>query len=254
MIEVKNLTKEFRLIEGKKNKLKSLLFPKYKTIRAIDNISLELKKGEIFGLLGPNGAGKTTFIKLLSGLLEPTSGKIYIGGFSVEENKHKIGLMLENSMIYNRMTGYSNLEYFAKIYGVKNFDKRIRELAKFLEFEEYLDDFVEVYSEGTKTKLALARVLIHNPDVILLDEPTSGLDLHTSLNIRNKIKELKKENKTIVINTHNMEEADFLCDRIGILNKGKLIAVDTPKNLKKLIKKRKASLGDVFLKLTGKEL
>jgi ABC-2 type transport system ATP-binding protein len=253
MIKIKNLTKTYQVKKKPKSFLDKL-FPKQVPLLALNKINLEIKRGEIFGLLGPNGAGKTTLIQILCGLLQPSGGEVFIDGEVIEKNKKRIGLMLGSTMIYYRLTGYDNLEYFARIYNVKNYKKKIHELAKLLGLENWLYEYVEKYSEGMKTKLALARTLIHNPDIILLDEPTLGLDPCISIEIREKILQLKQQGKTIILTTHYMEEAEYLSDRIGILNHGKLVVVNTTRNLKKLIGKKKATLSDVFIKLTGEKL
>lgn len=254
MIQIEGVTKEFRLRDGSKGGLRSIFAKKERTIRAVDNLSLKLKEGEIFGLLGPNGAGKTTLTKMLCGLLEPSSGRILIDGGSVEENKYKIGLMLGNTMKYNRLTGRDNLEFFASLYNVGDSKERIDEVAGFLEISDFLDDYVEVYSTGMKTKLSLARILVHDPQILILDEPTLGLDPHISLIIRDKILEMKGMGKTILLTTHYMDEADHLCSRIGLLNKGRLVKVGTAGKLKDSVGKEGANLSDVFIKLTGDEL
>jgi len=232
IIEARNLVKLYRKRERRENAIGDFFFPRYEYFRAVDDVSLEINEGEIFGLLGPNGAGKTTLIKMLCGLLTPNEGTIAIKGRDIEESIGSIGIMFGFSMIYHRLTGYDNLRYFAELYGVENYKERIRELSEMLELGPWIHSFVEQYSSGMKSKLALARVLIHNPDILFLDEPTLGLDPKISLKIRSFIKDL---GKTILITTHYMEEANELCDRIGIINKGKIIRVDTPQNLKKLI-------------------
>ncbi|MBU4274302.1 ABC transporter ATP-binding protein [Patescibacteria group bacterium] len=245
MIQIKNLTKTYLI--KKRDRGFSFGRPK-RFFNALDDINLEIKEGEVFGLLGPNGAGKTTLIKIISGLLQPTSGWVKIDNKPVEEVRGKIGLMLGYTMIYYRITGYDNLEYFARLYNVKNFKSRIKELAEFLGLENWLDEYVEHYSTGMKSKLALARALIHNPDILLLDEPTLGLDPHIAIDVRKKIKQMKK---TIILTTHYMEEADQLSDRIGFLNQGKLIKVGTPQDLKQIMgREKEISLEDVFIKLT----
>lgn len=225
MIRIENLTKVYEF--------------KKKRIKAIDHLNLNIGKGEIFGLLGPNGAGKTTTVKLLSTLLYPTEGTAYIKGYDIKKDSRRIrtliGVIFSSQMIYHRLTGRANLEFFGDIYGVSNLQKRIEELAEFFEMREWLDFPVEGYSKGMKLKLALMRGLIHDPEILFLDEPTLGLDPSMALKLRAKIKELKAEGKTIFLTTHYMIEAENLCDRIAILNKGKLVAIDTPKGLQRKI-------------------
>jgi len=229
MIEVKNLTKVFQVKKKGHGIFGSLLYPKYKPFKAVDNVSFTVKKGEILGLLGPNGAGKTTIIKIISGLLQPTSGSAFIDGKLAENQQEKIGLVLGSTMIYNRITGYDNLEYYAKLYGIKNYDSRIKTLCKQLSIKNWLNEFVENYSNGMKMKLTLARALLHNPDVLLLDEPTLGLDIKISEEIRDKILALRK---TILLTTHYIEETKKLSSRIIILKNGKI--VNTIKNPKRI--------------------
>ena len=250
-ISVRGVVKEFKRKAKGQSRLRSALFPKEEVIRAVDGVSMEIRKGEIFGLLGPNGAGKTTMIKMLCGLLQPTSGTILLNGSPVEKNCRHIGLMLGGTMVYDRITGYDNLEYIARIYGVEGYPEKIREITEFLGLEDSIDDLVEVYSTGMKTKLALARILVYDPDIILLDEPTLGLDPNISMHLREKVLELKKRDKTIILATHYMDEADYLCDRIGLMSKGRLVRVNTPSNLKKQAGKADASLSDVFIELAG---
>jgi ABC-2 type transport system ATP-binding protein len=232
-IAVENLVKTYQAKESSKNFFKGIFAPQYTTVTAVDHVSLDIKQGEIFGLLGTNGAGKTTLIKCLTGLMTPNSGSIYLNNKSIEESKHHLGAMFSSNMIYNRITGYDNLKFFAKLYGVKDYEKRIAELAKTFDITKYLPRLVEGYSLGTKTRLAFARTLLHDPDILFLDEPTLGLDPYIGANIRKVIKEL---DKTILLTTHYMEDADELCDRIGILHQGKIIATGTPEQLKKMVK------------------
>ena len=219
MIEVKNLTKEFRVKKKGHGIFGNLFFPEYKIFKAVDNVSFNIEKGEILGLLGPNGAGKTTIIKMLCGLLQPTSGSALIEGKLAEKKQEKIGLVLGSTMIYHRMTGYDNLEYYANLYGIKSIGSRISKLCSQLGIKSWLDEYTEHYSSGMRAKLALARALIHNPDILILDEPTLGIDVGTSEDIRERIPKLKK---TVLLTTHYIEEAKMLSDRIIILKKGEI--------------------------------
>jgi len=247
MISVRNVTKIYHYY-GPRRSIVSFLFPKQESLVALNQVNLEIKKGEIYGLLGPNGAGKTTLIKILSSLLTPNSGEIYVNGNNVFEAKREIGLMLGDSMIYYVMTGRGNLEYMADLYNVPRPRERIKEIAGFLEIGDWLDRHVSEYSLGMRVKLCLARTLIHDPSVLLLDEPTLGLDPLFSLHMREKIKKL---GKTIILTTHYMEEAEFLSERVGILHQGHLVAEGTPAELKHRIEKAEnPSLTDVFIKLT----
>jgi len=247
MISVDNVSKTFDY-SVPKTSFVALIFPKMEKLTAVHRVSLKVQTGEIYGLLGPNGAGKTTLIKMICGLLKPTSGKISIGGKEVYSAQRDIGIMLGSSMIYTLMTGRDNLEYVASLFGIENPRERITELADLLQIGNWIDRYVSEYSLGMRTKLCLARALIHNPSILLLDEPTLGLDPAFALYIRNQI---KKIGKTIILTTHYMEEADFLSDRVGIVHHGRLIAEGTPSELKEKIQKRETpSLTDVFIELT----
>jgi len=211
---------------------------------AVDNINFDVKKGEIFGFLGPNGAGKTTTIKMISTLLRPTSGTIIVNGENVVENPIKaltnIGTVSAGERsTYWKLTGRENLEYFAAMHGITG--KKAREktdyLLKRLELDKRADETVEKYSTGMKQRVALAKALIAEPNILILDEPTSGLDPQSARNLREIILEIKEEGRTIFLTTHYMEEADQLSDRIGIIDHGKIIALDTPQNLKNNLNK-----------------
>ncbi len=226
-IELKDLTKRFNSKGG---------------FAAVDHISFSVADGEVFALLGPNGAGKTTLIKILTTLLKPTSGMAKVAGFDVSKDKEKvresIGIVFQEPALDWRLTGRENLDFHARMYGIKRRerDARVEEALKLVELEDKVDIVVDKYSSGMKRRLELARGFIHNPKVLFLDEPTSGLDTHTRRRIWDYIKELNaREGVTIILTTHQMEEADYLCERVGIMDRGKLIALDTPQNLKDLI-------------------
>ena len=225
-IEVRDLTKRYR----------------GNGFAAVDHVSFSVKNGEIFALLGPNGAGKTTTIKILTTLLKPTSGTAKIAGFDVSKDKDSvrksIGIVFQEPSLDWRLTGRENLDFHARIYriGRREREERIEEVLKLVELEDKADIVVDKYSGGMKRSLELARGFIHSPKVLFLDEPTLGLDTHTRRRIWDYIGELNdKEGVTIVLTTHHMEEADYLCERVGIMDQGKIIALDTPKNLKDLI-------------------
>lgn len=217
MIEVKGLTK------------------KYGELLAVDSISFNIEKGEIFGFLGPNGAGKTTTIKILTGELEPTDGDVKVAGFnpvSDRKNLHKIiGVVPEVQNLYERMTAKENLTFFAKLYDINH--KRVDELLEQFDLQEWANEKVKNFSLGMKQRLLLARGLLPKPDILFLDEPTKGLDPYTARYIRSIIREVNKKGATIFLTTHYMEEADELSDRVVIIDKGKIIACDNPENLKR---------------------
>jgi len=234
LIEARNLVKTFKIKESSGNILKDFVLPTQQSFRALDDVTISVKEGETLGLLGPNGAGKTTLTKCMCDLLSPDEGQVLIDDRPVEQAAQKIGVTFGYNLIYHRLTGYDNLKFFAKLYGVKDYKNRIKELAGFFELGNWVYNYVENYSLGMKAKLALARALIHDPEVLLLDEPTLGLDLRIASIIRKEIKGMKK---TIVLTTHYMHEAHEMCNRIAIINKGKIAAIDTPERLKKLVEK-----------------
>jgi len=232
-ISVRNLTKVYNK-KVPQFWLKSLIHPKYVSFKAVDSLSFEIEEGEIFGLLGPNGAGKTTTIQLMCGLLFPTKGSVLIDGLPLNSNFRKLSnrfnVLFADKMLYNRLTGKDNLVYYGNLYTVPDPQKRANELLELMELTQWKDSYVEHYSLGMRMKLALARALINDPEILYLDEPTLGLDVRNAEFVRNL---LKKLNRTLVLTTHYLNEAIALCDRIGILKKGKIEYLDSPSNLKK---------------------
>ncbi len=222
MIEVTNLVKSF------------------KTLNAVDNISFSVKKGEIFGLLGPNGAGKSTTLRILSTLARPTSGIAVIGGHDVVKNdtnvREMLGIVSEKMIIYDRLTAKENLWFFGCLFNIpkETLNKRIDELLELVNLTQFKDKQVGTFSTGMRQRMNVIRALLNEPQVLFLDEPTLGLDPQSSVEIRDFIKKLNKEKgTTIIITTHMMVDADILCDRIAIVDHGKIIALDTSANLKK---------------------
>ncbi|OIR14046.1 MAG: ABC transporter ATP-binding protein [Marine Group III euryarchaeote CG-Bathy1] len=208
-------------------------------IKAVDGVDFNIKEGEIFGLLGPNGAGKTTIISILSTLLSPTSGKASVAGFDVIQSpakvRNKIGIVFQDPSSDDILTGRENLYLHGLMYGVPSSDikSRITESLDLVGLQDRADDLVRTYSGGMRRRLEIARGLMHHPDVLFLDEPTLGLDPQARQKIWEHIESIVKDNKvTIIITTHYMEEADRLCDRLAIIDYGKIITMDTPKNLK----------------------
>lgn len=239
-IQTSELTKVFE----KKTKGEASKKEKKEKIYAADHIELLIKEGELFGLLGPNGAGKTTTIKLLCTLLVPDEGTAIVNGYDVVKESDKvrksIGIVMGGERaLYWRLTGRENLWFFSQLYNIpgKIAKERINQLLKLVELEDRADDEVERYSRGMKQRLHIIRGLVNDPPTLLLDEPTLGLDPASARVIRDFIKKelQKKQSKTILLTTHYMEEADQLCDRIAIIDQGKIIALDTPENLKKNI-------------------
>lgn len=210
---------------------------------AVDRVSFSIQPGEIFGLLGPNGAGKSTTIRMLATLLQPSAGRATLNGYNVATQpglvrQHLGAVLTGERSIYWKLTGRENLEYFAALYHLPPAIARRRaaELLERLGLAARADEPVEGYSSGMKQRIAIAKALLANPPVLLLDEPTIGLDPQSARNLRELILEIKREGRTVVLTTHYMEEADQLCDRVGIIDLGRIIALDTAANLKRMIK------------------
>jgi ABC-2 type transport system ATP-binding protein len=228
MIDLQNLTRKFG------------------NLTAVDNVTLHVEEGEVFGFLGPNGAGKTTTVRMLCCLIGKTSGEARIGNYTIDTEanclkiRQMVGFLPENVGLYDSLSAYQNLDFYGQLYEVPENKRRenIERLLTLLGIWERKEDAVGTFSKGTKQKIAIARALIHDPQVLFLDEPTANLDPEASKTVRDFILELKKEKRTIFLNTHNLDEAERLCDRIAIL-KTKLIAVDSPKNLERSLYNRK---------------
>ena len=218
------------------------LTKKYGKLTAVDNLNISIDEGEVFGLLGPNGAGKTTIIKMLATLLEPTSGTAKVHGFDVltqpEKVRESIGIIFQEPSSDELLTGYENIKLYAMMYGIPKAEisKRIEEALELVELSDRKDDLVKHYSGGMRRRLEIARSLIHKPKVLFLDEPTLGLDPRGREKMWNYIIRLLKELKmTVLLTTHYMEEADSLANRIGIIDRGKIVVLDSPKALKKAL-------------------
>ena len=207
---------------------------------AVDHVSFEVRPGEIFGYLGPNGAGKTTTIKMLTGLLRPTAGTATIDGHDVLHDLHqikrRIGVVPEVSNIYDELTAWDNLVFAAELYGMPRGErgKRAEELLEEFGLYERRRTKVEGFSRGMKRRLTIAMGLVHRPSILFLDEPTTALDARSAIFVRDLIRRLKDENITIFLTTHYIEEADQLCDRVAIINEGRIVANDAPEKLKRL--------------------
>ncbi|MCD6231826.1 ATP-binding cassette domain-containing protein [Candidatus Aerophobetes bacterium] len=212
---------------------------------AVDNVSFEVKKGEIFGFLGPNGAGKTTTIRMLTGVIlpDPDEGEVKILGIDIKEDpisvKKIMGVVPELCNVYVDLSSWDNMILTGKIYGVKRKEReeKAEELLKKFGLWERREEKTRKFSKGMKQRLILAMSLIHEPKILFLDEPTSGLDVQSARMIRKIIEELRLKGKTIFLTTHNIEEANLLCDRIAIINKGKIVAIDSPEKLKSTFKR-----------------
>lgn len=258
MIVCQNLTKQFG------------------ALTAVDNMELSVKEGELFGFLGPNGAGKTTTIKMIIGLLNPSSGTAFIGGHDIciEPLKAKsiIGYIPDNPFLYEKLTGREYLDFMADLYSVVSLDRRrkIEDLLALFELQDKGNELIQGYSRGMRQKIALAGALIHNPQVIFLDEPTVGLDPKGARTMRDILKELCRRGTTVFMSTHILEVAERMCDRVVIVNKGRIIAQGNMEELRSrmnnyaeagsngvthdgngVLISDKKSLEDIFLELTG---
>jgi len=233
------------------------LTKKYGKFTAVDNVSISVKKGEIFGFLGPNGAGKTTTIKIMTGLLKPTGGTVMIGGFDIQKEpvavKKIVGFIPDRPYIYEKLTGAEFLGFIAGIYGMERNEAEIKaeDLLKIFELDRWSEELVESYSHGMKQKLVMAGNLLHNPDIYIVDEPMVGLDPKSAKIVKEMFLDLKKAGKTIFISTHSLEIVESLCDTIGIIQNGSIIAKGTMQELRALSKAGKSNLEDIFLELTG---
>ena len=241
IIEVKNLVRNF------------------KEIKAVRDITFSVKKGESFAFLGPNGAGKTTTIRILTTLLDPTSGHVTLNGFDAHKNpnetRHSFGIVFQDPSLDTELTAYENMYIHAVLYGLKKevYVKRIEELMKMVELWDRRDDLVKIFSGGMKRRLEIARGLLHHPKVLFLDEPTIGLDPQTRNYMWNYIKELReKEGLTVFFTTHYMEEADKNADQIAIIDHGVIVAQGKSEDLKR--ETNTTNLEDAFLALTGKDI
>jgi ABC-2 type transport system ATP-binding protein len=210
----------------------------YGSLLAVDDVSFEVRGKEIFGLLGPNGAGKTTTIRMICGMLRPTGGTAVIAGFDVaqkpQEVKRRIGLVPDISNLFGELSARVNLEFMGKLYGLdrKTRRERIDQVLELFQLKDRQNDLVKYYSKGMHRRLTIAAALIHQPEILIMDEPTSGLDAQTARLVREIILDLNKEGRTVLITTHQIDEADKLAQRVGIIDHGRLIALNTPEQLK----------------------
>lgn len=231
MIEARGLTKQFVRTQKKGRK---------EEFYAVDHVSFEAKNGEILGILGPNGAGKTTLLRMLGSLMEPTEGDVAITDKNGEEItgkenlKKRIGYLSENTRLYGRFTVREMLGIFGELYGYtkEEMEEKIQGISDLLQMEEFIENRIEKLSTGQKQRTSIARCLIHNPDIYIFDEPTLGLDIISSKAIIDFMKQERERGKTVLYSTHYMEEAEFLCDRMIMINKGGIIASGTPGELR----------------------
>ncbi len=237
------------------------LTKKYGDLTAVNKISFEIKVGEIFGFLGPNGAGKTTTMKMITGLLQPTSGKITIDDIDIIEEplkaKSLIGYIPDRPYIYEKLTAREFLLFIAGLYSIpeKVSKNKADELLQLFDLTSVADELIENFSHGMKQRLTMAAALIHSPHLIVVDEPMVGLDPRGSLLIRRLFKKLSREDKvSIFLSTHTLSIAEEVCDRLAIINRGELIAIGTLDELRELAASKDATLEELFLKLTSPEL
>ncbi len=211
------------------------LTKQFKKTTAVDRLTFSINAGEVFGFLGPNGAGKTTTVRMLGALISPTSGKAWVNGKKIGDQDHairrSIGILTEAPGLYDALSAQRNLKFYATMYEVEETDAQIERYLRMLGLWKRRHESVSTFSKGMRQKLAIARALLHEPKILFLDEPTSGLDPEMARLVRNFISELKSEGRTIVLCTHNLDEADRLCDRIAII-KSHLLALDTPETLR----------------------
>jgi ABC-2 type transport system ATP-binding protein len=218
----------------------------YGKLVAVDNISFEVQKGEIFGFLGPNGAGKTTTTRMLIGISKPSSGIAEVMGFNIQKQsvkaKELMGIVPDISNVYTDLTAWGNLTFTGRLYDIPKVErnKRAEDLLDLFGLFDRRHDSVQGFSRGMKRRLCIAMALMNKSSILFLDEPTSGLDVQSVLTIRNLVKKLNDDGLTIFLTTHNMEEANQMCDRVAIINNGKIAAIDTPERLKRTVKKLQA--------------
>lgn len=234
------------------------LTKKFEDITAVDGLSLNINKGELFGLLGPNGAGKTTIINILCGLLTPTKGSVSVGGYNVQKElqnvKELIGVCTQETAVYPFLTGRENVELFGNLHAMpkQRIKKNAEDLLEHLGLIEDANRRVGKYSGGMKRRINLIMALVHDPEIAFLDEPTVAMDPQSRRAVWDFIRELRKQGRTIILTTHYMEEAEELCDRVGIVDHGKLIALGSPRHLKDKFGAK--DLEEVFIQLTGRRI
>ncbi len=241
MLELKELTKHFG------------------EVKAADHISFQVGKGEIFGLLGENGAGKTTTLRLLATMLKPTFGTAAIAGYDLvkepEKVRSSIGILFGGETgLYDRLTAAENIEYFGELNNMEKtkLKERVKELSEIFGMQEFINRRTGKFSRGMKQKVAFARSIVHNPDIMLFDEPTAGLDVSAIRDIHEFILDCKKDGKTIIFSSHTMSEVEKLCDKVGIIHKGKLADYGTIPEL--MAKYNEKSLEEVFIRLAGEKI
>jgi ABC-2 type transport system ATP-binding protein len=235
----------------------SALTKKYGNFTAVDGIDLEVPRGELFGFLGPNGAGKTTTLRIIAGILQPTSGTVRIGDIDVAVDpvgaKMKLGFIPDRPFIYEKLTGAEFLRFVAGLYDQEgaHVEHRARELLALFDLEEWRDELVESYSHGMRQKLIISSAFVHRPEVIVVDEPMVGLDPKAARILKDLFREYTRRGHTIMMSTHTLEVAEAMCDRIGIIQTGRIKACGTIDELRRHAAEGAGGLEDIFLKLTG---
>jgi len=233
------------------------LTKRYGSFTAVDGIDLEVPPGELFGFLGPNGAGKTTTLRMIAGILKPTSGVVEIGGDDLERKprkaKTRMGFIPDRPFVYDKLTGAEFLRFVAALYGQEGpvIEHRMDELLRLFDLAPWKDELTESYSHGMRQKLIISSALIHQPEVIVVDEPMVGLDPKSARLLKDLFKEFTQRGGTILMSTHTLEVAEDMCDRIGIIQGGKIVACGTMTELRHQFAAGDASLEDLFLRLTG---
>jgi ABC-2 type transport system ATP-binding protein len=236
------------------------LTKRYGSFTAVDCIDLSVPKGELFGFLGPNGAGKTTTLRMIAGILRPTSGRITIGGVDLldrpNEAKEKLGFIPDRPFIYEKLTGSEFLRFVAGLYGQdgEEIEHRASELLALFDLEEWRDELVESYSHGMRQKLIISSAFVHRPEVIVVDEPMVGLDPKAARTLKTLFREYTRRGHTIMMSTHTLEVAQGMCDRIAIIQRGKIKACGTMDDLRAHATAGDDGLEDIFLRLTGDSL
>ncbi len=229
----------------------------YGKFTAVDGIDLEVPRGELFGLLGPNGAGKTTTLRMIAGILRPTSGTVLVGGIDIQqqplEAKARLGYIPDRPFVYDKLTGGEFLRFAAALYGQQGaaVERRIDELLEFFELTAWKDELTETYSHGMRQKLIISGALVHRPDVVVVDEPMVGLDPKSARLLKDLFRQFVDRGGTVLMSTHTLEVAEVMCDRIAILYRGKIAADGTMDDLRQQTESEGMSLEDLFLKLTG---
>jgi ABC-2 type transport system ATP-binding protein len=232
----------------------------YGKLRAVDHVNLHVKPGEIYGFLGPNGAGKTTTIRMLIGLLLPTKGRIVLAGHDLAKEpvaaKGQVGFIPDRPFLYEKLTAEELMRFIAGLYGIspKDTEDRIPELLKFFDLGDWGNELIESFSHGMKQRLVMASAMIHRPGIIIVDEPMVGLDPRGARLLKEVFRRMTKEDRcSIFMSTHTLEVAEQMCDRIGIIHEGRLIAEGTVEQLRDQAEKKEAGLEEIFLRLTGGE-